>query len=95
MSFSSGRYKRPDAALSEEDMVELLVDALGERRAQALIRGSVRLLGLSYPLSREEGLTVLGSLAIHQDVVGIAARFAMMRFHLDSDSESPPIDNVG
>lgn len=94
MSLSSGRYKRPDAELSEDDMVALLVDTLGPRRAQALVARTVRLLGLSYPLSREEGLLVLEALTIHQDLVGVAARFAMMRFHLDGDSEHP-IDNVG
>lgn len=75
-------------------MVALLTDALGERRARALIARTIRLLGLSYPLSRDEGLRVLEGLTIHQDVVGVAARFAMMRFHLDGDSEHP-IDNVG
>lgn len=75
-------------------MVALLVDTLGPRRAQALVARTVRLLGLSYPLSREEGLLVLEALTIHQDLVGVAARFAMMRFHLDGDSEHP-IDNVG
>lgn len=94
MSLSSGRYKRPDAQLDEHDMVALLADMLGLRRARALIARTVRLLGLAYPLSRDEGLRVLDALTIHQDVVGVAARFAMMRFHLDGDSEHP-IDNVG
>lgn len=96
MKFSSGRYKRPDAALSEDDMVVLLADALGERRARALIDRTVKLLGLAYPLSRLDGLRVLEGLTIHQDVVGVAARFAMMRFHLDGDSEpADPIGNAG
>ena len=75
-------------------MVELLVETLGDRRARALIGRTVRLLGLAYPLSRSDGLRVLEGLAIHENVVGVAARFAMMRFHLDGESEHP-IDSVG
>ncbi len=94
MGLSSGRYKRPDAKLVEADMVALLADAIGERRARALITRTVRLLDLSYPLTRAQGLRVLEALTIHQDLVGVTARFAMMRFHLDGESEHP-IDSVG
>lgn len=64
----------------------LLSKAIGEEKAEAVVRDTARKLGLgSYTdFSQRQALEILESIASTPGIVGVTARFAKSRLHLAS-----------
>jgi hypothetical protein len=86
--------KAPDqAVVTLQELASFLGAALGDAKAREVVAGAARRLGLGEELQRSEALRVLEHIADTESkgIVGVAARFAKSRLHLQwARTTSPP-----
>lgn len=75
---TSSMRRRPRA-----DLVEALARGLGKDAARVHVDTAADALGCGADLDAEEALRVLERLALEPGLVGVAARFAKARVHLN------------
>jgi hypothetical protein len=80
---SSGARESTRRAFSVETLGELLAPTVGREKAVSSIGSAVAALGLGVAFDRASALAVLERVAEEPGLVGVAARFAKVKLHLN------------